>query len=652
MEPKMFQALKDGLNGEPIILPYPEDPHKHIKNPHKPWYISLYQYNQGHKEKIEAARSFKGIEDTTTDRLFLDLDSKTDLPKAQVQTQQLLERLIEDGFSLDSLKVFFSGQKGFSIEIDLEDRITPAQVKNIIKTLAKEFSCLDVKVVDPVRIIRVPNTKHESGLYKIPLDVDEVLNLSINDIKALASNPRTLNNTFTKASLPTSYKSIKPKLEAVKTPEFVGPIDFTKKPREWRNCKWAVLQGNFKEGERHTALTIIAATARGLGYDRETAYYLCKSAIKKQARLTKQEEYSTDEVWENILESIYASDWKGGQYSCKSDPWLEKYCDELGEHKCKDRNQEDGNSCIKVADMFGHFKDYANNFEKNIIKTGIPSLDKNVMFCASTLNGILGAPGGGKTTMALNYLRNASLNGVPSVFLSLDMGLPIVFAKLVQQKTGLDFNEVLKLFKSSPDRAAKYTEEIKKDFQLVDFNFTAGIKVDDIHTIINQSRVNTGLQPKLVVIDYLECIAGEFSDPLANTGIIANKLKDIANTNNVCIVLLLQTQKHATPDISDPLLTMRNIKGSSALEQAMTAIVTLWRDGYNPETVASDKYISFAVVKNRLGGLWKGDFSWDGVSGTIRELVDEERFALEDFRMEKKRKKEMKEKQKNEDFFR
>lgn len=648
----MFQALKDGLNGEPKILPYPTDIYKHIDNTSRPWFVSLYQYNEGHKIQIEKAKSFKGIEDTTTDRLFLDLDSKTDLNKAQSETKQLIEKLINDGFDDSSLKVFFSGQKGFSIEIDLTDRLTPTQVKTIIKTLAKEFSCLDVKVTDPVRIIRVANTKHDSGLYKIPLDIDEILNLNIEQIKELAKQPRTIQQNFTKATLPNSYKTIslvKPKSNKIN--ETAEPIDFSKKPREWRNCKWALLQGNFQSGERHSAMTIIAATTRGLGYDKETAYYLCKSAIKKQARLFKQEEFSTDEIWENILESIYAKDWKGGQYSCKSDLWLQKYCDGLGEHSCKDRNQTDGHSCVKVGDMHSQFKDYAINFESNIIKTGITKLDDNVMLCASTLNGLLGAPGAGKTTMALNYLRNASISGVSSIFLSLDMGMPIVFAKLVQQKSGLDFKAVLQLFKNNPQRAEKYVNDIKEEHKLVDFNFTAGIKVEDINTIINQNRANTGLSPKLVVIDYLECIAGEYSDPLASAGIIANKLKDIANSQNVCILLLLQTQKHSTPDISDPLLSIRQIKGSSVLEQSMTTVITLWRDGYNPETIQNDRYISFAVVKNRLGSQWKGDFSWDGVSGTIRELTSEEEFSLDEFRAEKRRKKELKAKEQDGAFF-
>lgn len=645
---KMFQVLKDGLSGDPQVFPYPSDLSKVIDNPHKPWFVSLYQYNEEQRLQIEQVNSFRGIQDTSTEKLFFDLDSTSDLDKAKNQTGQLIERLINDGFELQNLQVYFSGKKGFSIEIDLLERLTPTQVKNIIKSLSKEFSCLDVKVTDPVRIIRVPNTKHDSGLYKIPLDPDEILNLSIDQIKELAKQPRVLGLDYARANLPAPFKKLltdntkKPKL---KVAEFSEPLDFKNKPKEWRNCKWSLLQGNFKSGERHQAMTIIAATCRGLGYDRESAYYLCKSAIKKQFKLFKQDEFSTDELWENILQSIYAQDWKGGQYSCKSDPWLENYCDSLGEYSCKDRNVEDNHACVKIGDMQGQFKDYAVNFESNVIKTGIDRLDENTTLCASTVVGLLGQPGAGKTSMAVSLLRHNSIKGIPSIFLSLDMGLPVVFAKLIQKNTGMDFKSVLELFKNDPEKAAKLTEQIKKEYNHVNFNFTSGIKVDDIGTIIKKHEQDTGLKPKLVVIDYLECIAGEYSDPIANTGIIANKLKDIANTHGVCILLLLQTQKHSTPEISDPLLSLKGVKGSSIIEQSLSTILTLWREGYNPETTDDDNSISFAVVKNRFGGLWRGDFHWDGVTGNIRELTQEESKRLKDFKFEKKRTKDQKNKE-------
>jgi replicative DNA helicase len=110
----------------------------------------------------------------------------------------------------------------------------------------------------------------------------------------------------------------------------------------------------------------------------------------------------------------------------------------------------------------------------------------------------------------------------------------------------------------------------------------------------------------------------------------------LANELSVCILLLLQTQKHSTPDIADPLLSMRCIKGASVIEQACTLVTTMWREGYNPRTVDDDKYISFAAVKNRIGSLWTGDFAWDGVRGQISEMAQEQQDALQAFRNRKK----------------
>jgi replicative DNA helicase len=127
---------------------------------------------------------------------------------------------------------------------------------------------------------------------------------------------------------------------------------------------------------------------------------------------------------------------------------------------------------------------------------------------------------------------------------------------------------------------------------------------------------------------------------------ITNQLKDMATEMEVCIILLLQTQKHSTPDISDPLLSMKQIKGSSAIEQNCSVVLTLWREGYNPDFVEDDKYISFALVKNRFGSLWKGDFSWEPVKGQIGSLSEEERDEFEQFKKRKndKRMADIKEK--------
>lgn len=635
----MFVRLCDGVKDFGILV-QEEELFDHIVSG-KDYYQSLYYYTPQQYEKFQQTGTVKGVKDVTTNKLLFDIDFEHDLEKAKTETIKLVSYLLGNNLKQENLEIYFSGKKGFHVVITLDKFFTPKEMKQVIINIQKEIKLeLDLSVYDYTQIIRVPGTRHQiTGLFKIPITVNQLYDWPMDRIKEEAVSLDHLEgfsweNASTKDLKDSwfDFKVEKPKLEIVTT-DF--KVDWSKKPKHWKNCKWAILQGNFKEKERHAALMILAATCRGLGYDKDLTYYTCKSALKKQARFTGQEDFPKEELWTNIInDSVFKDGWEGGQYSCKTDTWLHKYCESLGEYKCRDRNEEP--TTITFTDMGDKFLDYAENFDQNIIKTGLPALDDNATFLASTLVGILGQPGAGKTSMALNYLRNTSLNDIPSLFFSLDMGLPIVFAKLVQKQTGLPFKKVMELYKVNERKRLEINEIIKKEYRNVGFNFKSGLTPSDIKNHILDHQEAIGKDVKLVVIDYLECLAGPYSDSVANTALIANQLKDIANETNTCVVLLLQTQKHSTPNVSDPLLSLKNVKGSSVLEQSMSSILTLWREGYSPTTIEEDKYISFAIVKNRFGSLWQGDFSWEGVTGNIRSLTEEEREMLKDFRMIKR----------------
>lgn len=628
----MFVHVGQGFdrNGY-VLVPSTENLEKYIKDSSKDWYRSIFEYSEQQKSKIEKD-GVSGLTATSTNRLVFDLDSKDDLNKAKEQTTNLCLDLMDMGINQDSLSVCFSGMKGFTLEVLLSNRITPEQLKAIAVKLHKKYDTIDVKVTDANRIIRLPNTKHAgSGLYKIPLYPHELTELSIEQIKEMAKTTRKITQTVSPSALPKELNLTSAvKLEkVVKTPV---NIDFQNdrklllfnKPKEWRNCKYLLLQGHFQASERHNALMVLAATARGLGYDRETAYAFCKTAIKKQARLFNVEEFSTDELWNNILESVYRQNWQGGAYTCKSDAWLQHYCNSLGEHTCKDRNDIDIHACVPVDKMEQEFVNYAKDFDANIITTGLKTLDEEVTLSTHTLVGLLGQPGAGKTSWALNLLNHNSLKGIPAIFFSLDMAMPIVFAKLLQRRRPMDFKSAINYPKNKPNDYNLAIKEVKNDFKNVTFNFKSGMKVEDLRNYIIQTNEMQGKPTKLVVIDYLECIAGEYADATANSGMIANKLKDIASELGVCIVLLLQTQKHSVSNISDPLTSMKQIKGSSVLEQSCTSILTLWREGYSVETIDDDKFISFSLVKSRFNPMWTGHFRWNGLNGSVRELTGEE----------------------------
>jgi len=627
-----YYNFKEGLNSKGKLMTL-EQLSKFQKDPNKDYYISIYKYNEEQKKRVEENGTVSGIRDVTTDILVWDFDSANNPDNARKDVINLAHRLVERyKVDPDSIQCYYSGSKGFHVVLYLGNtEVTPEQFKKATSQIAEGLTTFDAVVSDPARVIRLEYTKHpKTGLFKIPLHVSEVDEMEINAIKDLAKEPR---EDFEFSAAPVSLPKDLFKVEEKKKKEPIEVEEQTKPPKGWKEYKWAIAQGNFESGERHQALMILAATCRALGYDKEQTYYMCKTALKKQARRTGQDEFPKEELWTNIIEeSVFSDRWEGGQYSPKTNPWLKKYCERMG----FDTEEKEDPPCMDLDILTDQFTDYATNFEQNIIKTGITELDENVMFSTSTLNGLLGQPGSGKTTMAINFLLNTSQNGIPSIFLSLDMGAPIVYAKLVQKATGFSFKKSLELFRTEPVKAKKIAEEIKTQYKNVGFNFKSGLTVADIKNIIAKQTEATGHRPRLLVIDYLECLAGPYSDATANAALIANQLKDLANEEELSILLLLQTQKHSTPDISDPLLSMKQIKGSSVIEQACSTVLTIWREGYNPNFIDDDKYISFAVVKNRFGSLWRGDFSWEPIRGMIRSLSEEERDELEVFKERKK----------------
>lgn len=603
------------------ILIRPEELSDNIKDQNQDYYISTYYYNDDQYQQFKKTGSIKGVTNVYANKIWWDFDDEKNPEHARIDSIEVIDRLKKDNILINDIEIYFSGNKGYHVVINTKDVLTPELVANIaINKYGQNLKTLDSTLYDSAQIFRVCYTKHnKSGLFKTPITYETLKTKTTEEIKKLASDfdnlidiPMTNHLSLNKKLLELPKKTIQ-----VNKPSLADTVDMSKRPRHWKDYKWALCQGYFKEGERQSALMVIAATCRGLGYDKEQTYYMCKAALEKAAERNGEDKYSKEHLWNNIIEtSIFGDGWTGGQYSAENNAWLAEYCKKMGFKV----GSEDEKPCVPLTDIITNFKSYATNFEQNIIKTGIPLLDNNVMFLASTLNGILGQPGAGKTSFAIDFVANASKNDINSVVLSMDMGMPIIFAKLIQRNTGKTFKQVMDIFKNDPEEADRLAELIKTEYKNVGFNFRAGLTVNDIKDIIKKHEEETNKPTKLLVIDYLECLSGPYSDATANTGFISNQLKDLANELNICIILLLQTQKHSTSDISDPLLSMKQVKGSSIIEQSASVIMTLWREGYNPKTVNDDKYISFAAVKNRFGSLWTDDFSWEGTTGKIREL--------------------------------
>lgn len=134
---------------------------------------------------------------------YMDLDCAENPDKARKEAVAVVKKLIQDcNIQDESIRIAFSGRKGISLTVD--HRVFNAESsadlpliwKSIVEELIKKLKLktVDTSIYERRRLWRLLNSQHQkSGLYKIPLTLVELENLSIDKIKKIADKPRELS---------------------------------------------------------------------------------------------------------------------------------------------------------------------------------------------------------------------------------------------------------------------------------------------------------------------------------------------------------------------------------------------------------------------------------------------------------------------------
>ena len=252
------------------------------------------------------------------------------------------------------------------------------------------------------------------------------------------------------------------------------------------------------------------------------------------------------------------------------------------------------------------------------------------------LYGIIGPPGSGKTSLGVTIHNNTSKLDISSMFFSFDMSKYDVFQKLIQRHTRMDRDKLYEVYKTgSSDQQKKIADTVSEEYKNVRFVFKTGQSIEEMKQTIISTEKKLGIEFRLIVVDYLELVQSKYSDPTQSSAEVIQGLREIAINMNKAVVVFLQPNKMSST-IDEPLLSYNAAKGSSAIAQACTAILTIHRPGYSSRTPETDKFFSIDCVKNRSGRLFSADLHWDGLTGNIRELEDIERMELKELRDAKK----------------
>lgn len=593
------------------------------------YYYSTFYYNDKHKEIFDKTGSVKGITDVKGDTLYFDFDAEpTEFEQVRSDAKTLVARLRKENINEENYKIFYSGSKGIHLQLKLDREYNPVQLQHLaLEYYGKGLKTLDPRVYNPSRVLRLPYSKHQdTGVYKQQMSEAQLNALSIETIKAsFASDckvkPITLKPvTINESNLPKEELKIATKKQVSSMGE---------RPKHWLEYKWALLNAQgLLAGERDHAMMIVAATCRGLGYNREISESFLNYFDSKYASSTNQDQ--NPEQVEEKLDNVFQEGWQGGTYTFKNDPWLRDYCKRLNIKVVAGREDK----ILRIGDVNEGFAEYIKNIEQNTIKTGIRVLDEEMPLTTGSNLGILGAPSSGKTALALSILKHTSKMGNISVMASLDMHRNRLFEKLLLKESNYGRKDLYEAYKSG--KVDKVIERIKEDYSNVWFYDRSSPTIDDIRSYVERIQEETGKKVKLVMIDYFERVGAEKSDDTAASKEVSGKIQDMLNDLDVCVVTLVQPNKMAIGGGPDtPILSYNSIKGSSFLAQSFRSIISIWRPFFNPQTREQDKFMSMAILKNDLGEVNQFDFNWVGKTGSITEMSDEDRNTLEMWLKEK-----------------
>jgi KaiC/GvpD/RAD55 family RecA-like ATPase len=637
-----YVRLTTGLVSKGTLFQSTEDLYKHRKKLSQDYYYSLFLYNQKHYETFQKTGSVKGISDVTGKYLVFDFDAVV-LDDAKRDALTAYNRIVEAGVPADKIRIYYSGSKGFHLDTCLSEEITPQELENIVFALTGDLSTFDESINNASRIFRLPLTKHhESGLFKIPLSYEELRDCSIDEIKEMAKSINGFDSAdladehFT-IDLPpalvklknTLYKHKKATSEILFKEELgfeISDLDISRCPKWLSPDRFALSEGFFygsesvDTGERNTALLLLCATFKNQGFDRDQTLALLMTTADKQARRTGEEPYTEQQMVNEIINTVFHSAWRGGQFS-SDEPLLVKTRERFGlEEPIVDKDKD----LVIIKTVGDDFKLFTKSIDENIVKSGLGSLDSTLTLTSGMLVSLLASPGAGKTSFSNLFVQNVSNNNENVLYFSLDMYKQLLFTRLLQKYCNYDMKKIFEEFKTGePDEALlEAYSQVLENYTNVSFCFRGGMSVEDIEAKIIADQNLRGKKQKLIVIDYLEKVRSQFQDSTANSAYVVSRLSDFCKKYDLLILLLVQPSK-ISGDPRDEFKSYRSIKGSSAIEQESRVILGLSRVGYRPEDMSNDRFATISILKNSMGPLGRLDFYWDGVAGDFSELDSE-----------------------------
>ena len=251
------------------------------------------------------------------------------------------------------------------------------------------------------------------------------------------------------------------------------------------------------------------------------------------------------------------------------------------------------------------------------IPCGIGELDRMITGLNKSDLIILGArPGMGKTSFALNIVRNVAVNtGRTVCFFSLEMTRDQLAQRMLSSEAGIK-SEKLRTGELDEDewtRLAQAGDALSKAD--IYFDETSSITVPEMKAKLRRMK-----KVDLVVIDYLGLMhsARQIDNRVQEISEITRNLKIMAKELKVPVIACAQLSRGTEAKGKSHKPALSDLRDSGSIEQDADIVLFLYRDAYYDSEKADDEDLSdqtkseCIVAKNRHGEIGTIPLHWDG----------------------------------------
>lgn len=410
-----------------------------------------------------------------------DFDHEEYIEIAQQDCIKAYNYLVSKGVNPQNIRLFFSGRKGFHMEIDyrsyMERPVFDLHLiyKELYKILdakikpEKHNSTLDPAIYGSRHLFRYPNTKHpKSGLYCIPITYDE-LKLPYVRIFDMAGSKRNFSYSYVDDPI------MRRIFAEAQTRYWKSVEDFEKRGSLIKTysggyppCIEKIMKEGLPRGSRNDTFYLLARYLKNIKPEHEIYKILEDLAYRS---------YNSSEGVKEVQSTVASALKREGSYSSCSgfSAWCNKdQCSKLAKkesltHAAK---VEEAFNSYTYPDAIKLLKDAIKSGEYfRVLKTGIDQLDQKTKVLQDSVIVIASLSDMGKTSFAITIAKNNQSKKF--LYLAIEEGRDRATLRLLRSKVAESENITIhtgRMGSITPDHiySLAYMNSSKFDFMIID----------------------------------------------------------------------------------------------------------------------------------------------------------------------------------------